>query len=71
VDILKVAFFSESAMCFSNLQNKIFQVAILNLKFKFSANNSKQQTANFKLRIVIWNISIFKSWKFEKQIALS
>ena len=33
-------FFSESGMCFSNLQNKIiFQNTILNLKFKFFANN--------------------------------
>ena len=37
-------FFSESAMCFSNLQiskKKIYQKAILNLKFKFPPNNSK------------------------------
>ena len=31
----KGGFFSESAMYFSNLQKKIFQKTILNLKFKF------------------------------------
>ena len=43
--IYKDCFFSESAMCFSNLQisKKIFQITILNLKFKFTGNNSKQQ----------------------------
>ena len=37
--------FLEGAMCFSNLQTskKIFQITILNLKLKFSANNNKQQ----------------------------
>ena len=47
----KGGFFSESAMCFSNLQiskspnlqKKLFQSTILNLKFEFPANNSKQQ----------------------------
>ena len=39
----KGGFVSESAMCFSNLQKKLFQITILNLKFKFPANNSKQQ----------------------------
>ena len=42
----KGGFFSESAMCFSNLQiskNKMFQNTILNLKFKFPANISKQR----------------------------
>ena len=33
-------FYSESAMCFSNLQKNIFQKIILNLKFKFQAQNS-------------------------------
>ena len=43
---VKGGFFPESAMCFLNLpisKIKIFQKAILNLKFKFPANNSKQQ----------------------------
>ena len=31
----KGGFVSESAMCFSNLQKKIFQIAILSLKFEF------------------------------------
>ena len=42
---VKVACFSESAMCFSNLQTskkEIFQITILKFKFKFPANNSKQ-----------------------------
>ena len=55
----KGGFFSESWIRFSNLQKKIFQKSILSLKFKFPANNSRQQMAenlNFKLRIVFWNI---------------
>ena len=55
----KGVFFSEKAMCFSNLQKSIFQKTILNLKFKFPANNSKVLLAgylNFELRIVFWNI---------------
>ena len=42
----KGCFFSESAICFSDLQiskKNIFQKAILSLKFKFPAKNSKQQ----------------------------
>ena len=58
-------------MYFSNLQiskKKIFQNTILNLKFKFIANNSKVLLAwnlNFKLRIVFWNIyseSLIHTW---------
>ena len=44
---------------FPNIKNKIFQKAILSLKFKFPTNNSKVLLAgnlNFKLRIVFWNI---------------
>ena len=42
----KGGFFSESAMRFLDLQiskKKIFRKAILSLKFKFPAKNSKQQ----------------------------
>ena len=42
----KGGFFSESVMCFLNLpisKIKIFQKTILHLKFKFPANNIKQQ----------------------------
>ena len=67
-----MAFFSESAIRFSNLQiskKKIFQKTILSLKFKFPANNSKQQ-------IQIWNSNLkyfffLEIWRFEKRIALS
>ena len=55
----KCSFFSVSAMCFLNLQTKVFQKAILNLKFRFPCNNSKVLLAwhlNFKLRIIFWNI---------------
>ena len=51
----KGGFFSESVIRFSNLQKKIFQKTILNLKFKFPANNTKLLLAGnliFKLRIV-------------------
>ena len=65
-------FFSESAMRFSNLQKKIFPITILNLKFKFPANNNKQQIQiSRSLRIVIWNIFILEIWRLEKQITLS
>ena len=53
----KGGFFSESAICFSNLQiskKKYSKKNILNLKFKFPANNSKvlmAENLNFKLRI--------------------
>ena len=41
----KVAFFQKVRFIFfiSKYQKKIFQEAILSLKFKFPANNSKQQ----------------------------
>ena len=42
-DFAKGGFFSESVMCFLDLQTskkKIFQKTILSLKFKFPANNS-------------------------------
>ena len=38
----KGAFFSESEIRFSNLQNKLLQITILNLKFEIPAHNSKQ-----------------------------
>ena len=62
LDHLKVAFFSESAISFSNLpisSKKIFQKTILSLKFKILAHNSIMLWAgilNFKFRIVFWNI---------------
>ena len=49
----------------------VFQKAILSLKFKFPANNSKVFLAgnlNFELRIVFWNMFF---WRFEKLIANS
>ena len=59
----KGGFFSESAMKFfqiSKSQKKIFQKAILSLKFKFPANNTLllllAGNLNFKFRIVFWNI---------------
>ena len=55
----KGGFFSERAIRFSNLQNKIFPKTILSLKFKFPANYSILLLAgnlNFKFRIVFWNI---------------
>ena len=39
-NISKGSFYSESAIRFSNLQNKIFQKTILDLKFKIPAHNS-------------------------------
>ena len=69
--LLKVAFFSESAMKFfqsPNLKKKIFQKTILSLKFKFPANNTLLLLAgnlNFKLRIVLWNI-FHEIWRSEK-----
>ena len=56
--ISKGGFFSESAMCFSNLQilkKKLFQKTILNLILEFPANNSKvllTGNLSFKFRIV-------------------
>ena len=47
-------FFSESALCFSNLKKK-FKKTILSLKFKFLTNNSEVLLAvnlNIKFRIV-------------------
>ena len=71
--VLKDSFFSESVIRFSNLQKRIFQKTILNLRFKFPANNSKVLLAgnlNFKFRIVFWNI-FFGDLEFEKHITLS
>ena len=70
---LKVAFFQKVRFVFLNLQisKKIFQKAILSLKFKFLTNNTLLLLAgnlNFKLRIAFWNIFF---WRFEKRIALS
>ena len=62
---IKVGFFSESVIPFSNLQKKIFQKTILNLKFKIPAHNIILFWAgilNFKFRIVFWNI-FFGDWE--------
>ena len=40
--VTKGTFFSESEISFSNLQNKLIQMNILNLKFEIPAHNSKQ-----------------------------
>ena len=45
--ITKGGFFSESAMCFSNLQKNIFPKTILNLKFKFQAQDCFLEYFNF------------------------
>ena len=59
---LKVAFFSESVIRFSNLQiskkKKKIQKIILSLKSKFPANDTLLLLVgniSFKLRIVVWN----------------
>ena len=39
---VKVVFFLESEIRFSNLQNKLLQITFLNLKFEIPAYNSKQ-----------------------------
>ena len=64
--VSKGVFFSESAMCFLDLQisKEIFQKTILSLKFKFPAICCLLLLAgnlNYKLRIVFWNISF---WRF-------
>ena len=58
---VKVAFFRKSDVFFNfpNLQKKIFQKTILNLKFKFQPQDSF-------LEYIFLEI-----WRFEKQIALS
>ena len=61
----KGGFFSESVICFSNLQKKIFQKTILNLKFKFPANNSKVKFQGQD------SFLEYFFWRFEKRIALS
>ena len=66
---IKVAIFQKVRCVFSNLKiskKKIFQKTILNLKFEFPAKNTLLLLAgnlNFKLRIIFWNIFI---WRFEK-----
>ena len=61
----KGGFFSESAMCFLNLQisKKILQKTILSLKFKFPTNNTLLLLAgnlNFKFRIAFRNIFFWR-----------
>ena len=53
--MVKGGFFSESVMCFSNLQKNIFQKTILNLKFKFQAQDSFLEYFFF-----------FETWRFKK-----
>ena len=55
----KGGFFSENAMCFSNLQKK------------YSKKLSWTWNLNFKLRIVFWNIFFWRFGDLKKQIALS
>ena len=55
-----------SLMRFSNLQKNIFQKTILNLKFKFPANNIKFQAQDSFLEIFFWRFGDLK-----KRIALS
>ena len=67
----KGGFFQKVQFVFqiSKSPKKIFRKTILNLKFKFPANNSEVILAgnlNFKLRIVFWNIfffEFFEVWK--------
>ena len=69
-------FFSESAICFLDLQILKKNIpknylGIWNLKFKIPAQNSIMLWAgilNFKFRIVFWNILL---GDLKKQIALS
>ena len=61
---LKVAFFKKCDSFFKS-PKKIFQKIILSLKFKFPANNSKQQ-----IQAQDSNLEYF-FWRFEKRIALS
>ena len=71
--VAKGGFFSESAIRFSNLQiskKKKFQKAILSLKFKFPANNSKQQI-QISSSGKYFGIFFLEIWRFEKRIALS
>ena len=76
-DSVKGGFFSESAIRFfksPNLQKKIFQKTILNLKFKISAHNIILLWAgilNFKSRIVFWNIFFGIFGDLKKRITLS
>ena len=64
--LLKVAFFRKCDSFFRspNLEKKIFQKTILNLKFKIPAQNSIMLWAgilNFKFKIVFWNVSFFQN----------
>ena len=57
-----------------NLQKKIFQKTILNLKFKIPAQNIILLWAgilNFKLRIVFWKIFFWRFGDLKNRIALS
>ena len=54
---------------YPNLQKKIFQKTILNLKFKFPTKNTSLLLArnlNFKLRIVFLEYFFLEIWRFEK-----
>ena len=54
----KGGFFSESEIRFSNLQNKLLQITILNLKFEIPAHNSKQliqiSSSGWFIGIIFW-----------------
>ena len=73
---VKGVFFQKVQCIFKslNLQKKIFQKTILNMKFKILANNSKALMAgnlNFKLRIVFLDFSFWRFGDLKKRITLS
>jgi hypothetical protein len=81
-NLLNVAFFRKCDSFFKspNLQKKIFQKTILNLKFKLPAHNSIILWAGiltFKYRIVFWNIFFWRlgylknEWHFRKKATFS
>ena len=73
----KGGFFSESAICFSDLQiskKKIFQKTILSLKFKFPTNNTLLllvEKFKFQVQDSFLEYIFSEIWRFEKHIALS
>ena len=65
--LFKGGFFSESPICFSNLQKNI-QITILSLKFKFVVYCFI--AGKFKFKVQGSDLEYF-FWRFEKHIALS
>ena len=71
---LKGGFFSEKAICFSNLlisKIKDIQKNYPELEIWICCLLLLAGNLNFKFRIVFWNIFIFEIGRFEKHIALS